>query len=872
MAFIRQHLVAPACTGCPLDRDGIRVPPAGETTADVVLVGEGPGHNEERERIPFIGDAGHLLDELLRRCKGPARSTLWITNAALCRPRFVEFDEDSWYSRTETLQESTQKYCRGRLFAELAIVKPRVVLVIGAYALKSLTGLEGVQKYHGALVPTDINGHKCIVIPMLHPAALLRGESRQAQTVIDVMTKAFDIARNGVRPPGTLLTVSPYHPRGEEQVIAELEALVDTIIDRGYDISLDVETDMEEARHATLTVFGFGCEALKIGCAVSVLAWNRETQTYNRCWTARAWQRLWAILARLLRGRCKKWLWNMNFDLTVLRRYWGSMVQGPFDDGMHWHWLAQPDSHHNLAWACQTHQHIRPWKAMFWDLEKSGRATDRDLLIYNAEDCLYTAMETPHLQRMVRERRNDHLADHQVRVTNLAYKAYHVGIPVDRGAIAEARKDYVAVRDKAYGHIREEIKPHLQDLNEYVHEMRCERKRVSAMERGVEYEEPARWHLEAKDWNHNSEYMARWFLYEHLRLPVTRMTKGGEEGKNPQPSYSYKAVLDHMSQHIVKDFIDCGEYSYRLQRLDEMIATIDADDRLHIAWNTTGQAGTRWRSSPNVQNLDKKLKKVLRAPPGWCWVGADAAQLEMRILAALAGVGRMVEIFNKAPFDEKAERWKKFDPAWDSHALVATLVYGDLFLNASMEEKDKLRTLVKRVVYGMNYGAYPKKIRQSLLEDKRLSTDLRARLSLETVETIHRGFFAYLPEVGQWAEAEIEKVRRTGVQVIPPFSRRRYWPTSIIEEPKIRNTPIQVAAGDIVNWLFCNMDDQMVEEQLQAYMVLHGHDACYWLTRQDHAPRVQHIVNEHFHFYLKGRMPVHIHGQATTGPTAADVA
>jgi DNA polymerase-1 len=346
-----------------------------------------------------------------------------------------------------------------------------------------------------------------------------------------------------------------------------------------------------------------------------------------------------------------------------------------------------------------------------------------------------------------------------------------------------------------------------------------------------------------------------------------------------KPSCSYKAVLDHLNTPLVQAYVDLSDITDPIRKYTEILEFIDpSTGRIHPSWSVCGQVGTRWRSSGvNVQNLYKEIKQSLVAEPGYVWVGADAAQIEQRILACFAGVTKLLALFNAPPVDEVAEPWKKLDPNYDAHSLVAGLVFGEVYLGASDKEKSGMRTLVKRVVYGMNYGAYPPKIQTSLLEDKDLPSLVRAKLTgeagLRNVETIFNGFHAYLPQVQAWAVAEVARVRKSGLQIIPPLNRKRWWVVKDVEEPKIRNTPIQVSAGDIVNVAFLNMDDDIQAAGLDACFIIHGHDACYWHVREEHAEAVRTIINKRFQLQLNANgNRVFIYGQARIGATAADVA
>lgn len=883
------------CGTCPLE-GSIQVPPQGRVGASIAFVGEGPGQQEveARPRRPFVGRSGEMLNWMLERAE-ISRRDVWVTNAAMCMPGALKVrDVESpasppvWISKKKVLEQSVAS-CRSRLIAELEMVSPRVIVAVGAYALKSLTGRGNMAARHGAVIPVHLDGDDLneeslvYVIPMHHPAHLLRKEHRKTQACLDILRKAARIAREGPREEGRFLLVSPHAPGGGDVALEKLEEVIREVRARRLPIALDVETTDADARRATLTVVGFGVKTreeedvspLDLGVSVSILTWNPLTGRYESRWTKRQLAKLRALLSLLLASPVPKWYWNQMFDITVLEREFPRLV-GPHHDGIFLHWLSQPDMPHGLAWACQAVLDVPAWKADFHDAEKEGTASDDDLLVYNAQDARHTAAVIPTLRLAVAQRYNDHLYEHQRRVDALARKAYLCGIPVDMEMLEETRRKFEKVRFEARNKILAEVSPHLHDCAAYVVAQKRRRLEISGRPVDEKKEQEFRSHVVTPEsFNLDSPDHASWFLYEYLKLPIERMTLGGAD-RDPakaRPSWSSKAVLEHLQTPLVKEYVDYGEYDYRLDRLREMEATVDTSTgRMHIPWNTTGQSNPRWSSKPNVQNYDKVFKKILAAPSGYLFVGADAAQLEMRILACFAGVKRLLKVFARPPYNESAEPWKKLDPDWDSHALVQFLVYGDVYSEAPEDAKAKMRYVGKRTVYCLNYGGTEERVYSALIEDKRVPLELRAWISRKRVVEVYKGFFAYFPEIRRWAEAEVLKARRNGYQVYPPLARRRYWPVFEVEENKVRNTPIQGSAGDIVNLAFLAMDREISEKGLDATFVLHGHDACFWLTKEEHAPQVAEIVGRCFQTSLEGPAgKVHIWGSPKVGRTVADV-
>ncbi|MCX8039687.1 MAG: uracil-DNA glycosylase, partial [Planctomycetota bacterium] len=134
------------------------VPGEGSPAAELVFVGEGPGADEDASGRPFVGAAGQLLDRMIQ-AMGLRRDEVYICNAVKCRPPGNRAPLDDELAA-----------CRPFLEAQLAIIRPRVICLLGATPLKSLLGLQGVGKARGQR--WDWQGIP--VIATYHPAYLLR--------------------------------------------------------------------------------------------------------------------------------------------------------------------------------------------------------------------------------------------------------------------------------------------------------------------------------------------------------------------------------------------------------------------------------------------------------------------------------------------------------------------------------------------------------------------------------------------------------------------------------------------------------------------------------------------------------------------------
>ena len=173
------------CTDCALSRTRTRaVPGEGPSDAEVVLVGEAPGFNEDQQGRPFVGAAGHLLDELLSFA-GMSREQVFITNTVKCRP----------LNNRDPLP-GEMAACRKYLDRQMEVISPKVIVTLGRYSLASFLPGEAIGKARGK--PRNVN--RTIVYPMYHPAAALRQHSFR-KVIEEDMQKLPDLLRAAPEAP-----------------------------------------------------------------------------------------------------------------------------------------------------------------------------------------------------------------------------------------------------------------------------------------------------------------------------------------------------------------------------------------------------------------------------------------------------------------------------------------------------------------------------------------------------------------------------------------------------------------------------------------------------------------------------------------------
>ncbi len=138
----------------------------GNKQAKVMLIGEGPGADEDKEGIPFVGKAGQLMNKALAGL-GLNREELYIANIVKCRPPSNRVPE-----------EDEANACLDYLRNQVLLVKPSIIVLLGSTALKNILGKEyGITSARG----TWIEKKGIFYMPTWHPAALLRDENKKIE-------------------------------------------------------------------------------------------------------------------------------------------------------------------------------------------------------------------------------------------------------------------------------------------------------------------------------------------------------------------------------------------------------------------------------------------------------------------------------------------------------------------------------------------------------------------------------------------------------------------------------------------------------------------------------------------------------------------
>ncbi|WP_307188987.1 uracil-DNA glycosylase family protein [Azospirillum sp. B506] len=175
--------------GCPLKATAMNTVFAdGNPQAQVMLIGEAPGEDEDRQGKPFVGVSGKLLDRMLAQI-GLDRSTVYISNILPWRPPG---------NRSPTQAEIAA--CLPFLERHVELVQPKLLVALGGVSAKTLLNrAEGITRLRGQWRSYEVTGKSVPLMPMLHPAYLLRNPIAKREAWRDMLALQQKIAEDGTK-------------------------------------------------------------------------------------------------------------------------------------------------------------------------------------------------------------------------------------------------------------------------------------------------------------------------------------------------------------------------------------------------------------------------------------------------------------------------------------------------------------------------------------------------------------------------------------------------------------------------------------------------------------------------------------------------
>lgn len=350
----------------------------------------------------------------------------------------------------------------------------------------------------------------------------------------------------------------------------------------------------------------------------------------------------------------------------------------------------------------------------------------------------------------------------------------------------------------------------------------------------IQADEALIYELAGEEFNINSTQQFGRILFDKLGLPPVKKTKTG---------YSTNAdVLEKLrGQHpIIETILEYRQLTkLKSTYVDGLTKVIAADGRIHTSFQNTVTATGRLSSTePNLQNipvrteLGAELRKMFVAPAGRVLVDADYSQIELRLLAHIAGDEHMIAAFRAGE---------------DIHTVTASQVFGV----PPEQVTHEMRRRAKAVNFGIVYG----------ISDFSLSQDIgvtraEAKAYMEKYFEKYSGVHAYMTQV-------VERAKADGY-VSTLMGRRRWLPELKSSNFNLRsfgervalNMPIQGTAADLIKKAMLHVDGRLRREGLEARLVLQVHDELIVECPEGEAEQVQRLLAEEMEHVAELAIPL----------------
>lgn len=681
-----------------------------------------------------------------------------------------------------------------------------------------LVGRNGVAGavFEGASLPSRLDelGVK-YVIPTYHPSFCLRPASKTrtdgekkigGQFAAGVLVRHLEKARKLLREDAVFEASS---------LVTRDPAVVKAWLARkNVEYACDIETNSKGAWQTTkITVFGVAT----IDRTEALVVDTREPS-----------EALLDVLQDFLEDEERsKFFHNGQFDRVVIRRLWGMEARGVRTDTIIQHHALYPDEEHNLGFIAH-----ELTDAPHWKVKQRSRSPDElddlggyrsfeDLALYNARDTRSTAM----IDRVMRgprggrglldleDVRESHDVDAACQTISVRMELF--GVPLNRERVRALESEARRRKERLLKEMRQVVGETAPD---------------------------------GSPWTPSGSALL-WAMFAAdgpLKLTPFAYTDGGASGKK-QPSTAKEVLAQMKGEHpFVGQLIEYKKWEYVLTNyVNGAALRFQADGRLHPTWKVHGTGTTRWTSNPNFQNWSKaqgeseenallNLRALVTAPPGRKLVGADYAQLELRVMADLSGDEALIRrLIN-------ADEARKLEPEYDPHSYMAWRTFGDAFLNATKEKKKALRDVVKRVVYGLNYGAGAQTVLDAILNGGYDGPPI----TLQMINLVIATYFKEFPGVLRWRESAVVRARDTQEVRSALLRSRRLFPLGDVDVTVCYNHPIQASAANVMNTRLLVLDRQLKHVDPTAEFFAQVHDAIYVECAEDRAQAVAKVVSE----------------------------
>lgn len=681
------------------------------------------------------------------------------------------------------------KACKTYLEREIAAIKPKWILAMGNEALTATTGHSGIMKYRGRVIDRlDVS-----VFPTISPASVRRNPGQRQAYLADLRLFVAQVYAKSAKVPKPDIFVVDTHAKVQE--LREMLQSADLI---SYDIETAGRDEFDPAG--------------RIVCLAGTIDVGDETKTWvlplyhpQSPWKTQ-WKSLLKYLAKDLSGIKKQVAHNGKFDARWLRQF-GVPMEVTFDTMLCAHILDE-NRQKGLKPQAASRLGVAPWAIETKDLYSTPLA---QVLEYCALDTYYT-------YHIYRDMKPELLA--QPRLTRVYTK---VTLP--------ANKVYIKAEGRGVWMDRERITERGKIAQDMVKEIESQLMKwvpdeIPVLGKGKK-QKPA-------EVNFNPSNFARWWLFEHLGLPVLGRGKMKDDGSEGDPSMKEAYMLELKQYHEVPAImLKRTQWVKICQFLEAYDEILDENDRIHTNFKLAGTVTGRTSSGKadeekitgragdlrgiNLQQVprDPFVRGLFGAAPGYTFIEADFSQVELRIAAFLSRDRTMLRLYQTGQ---------------DIHRATASWVLGVPASRVTSDDRKK----AKAVNFGFVYGMGAPKFVTTAFEKYELI------FSLDQAKDIRKAFFNQFSGLLAW-HARQRRLVHTNARVQSPIGRVRHLPDIRSTDKKVQgeaerqaiNSPVQSFGSDMMLMAMAMIDAEFTKQGLDAHIIGTVHDAGLVEARDD---------------------------------------
>lgn len=708
------------------------------------------------------------------------------------------------------------KACSPYLREEFRVLDPEYVITFGAEAWFAASGWADITKNRGKLFNvTEGNG---LIFPTISPAAVARSPGMRGGFLADLHYFARLVrGDDGETPPFHTNDGRRTRVTSKEGLRATLAAVRDAVV-VAYDVETTGAAEYESGAaivSIALTTSASGTEMLD--------PWTYEIPLYHPespGWMRDAWQAIVRAIIRSLKRVPKVVAHNAKFDTKWMRHAAKDAEFIPTFDTIVAAAILDENRPKGLKELSQMLLGADPW----------GIDT-KDLLNTPLDDVMeYNGLDTWHDLRLYYRLRADLLAQ-----PRLARLFRYLMMPLVQELVPVEMRGVYVDQDRLMTNWNI-TKSKLDDIH-------------NALAKFVPKDHPyivrnnKTGEIKSDGVNWNASNFARWFLFDHLGLPVLARGKAKDDGSPGAPSMAEDIIMVLAEQHpaakLLLDRVTVNKHDTSFFR--PWSEQVDDNSRIHSTFKPWGTVTGRMSSGKedrekvtasksyrgvNLQQVprDKLLRGVFGAAPGYVFIEADYSQVELRIAAFLANELTMLHLYNTGQ---------------DIHMAMAMRMTGKPASRVTAEERKR----AKAVNFGFLYGMGWRKFIQTAWSNYGL------RVTEEEAKAFRTAFFDEFPMLLPWHAQQRRLAYKYG-RVETPMGRVRHLPDIYSPDEGVRaeaerqaiNSPVQALASDMASLSLIRTARTFRREDLRAYPIAAVHDAVNFEVHTDDAPYVMPII------------------------------